>query len=123
MLVNVLLTDGMNLEVNCEGYNPQELVQNVNNQSSTMIAIGDIIAQRHLINRVVPVEEPADVNIEIKTNDGTIIRTFMENYNAQELMKVLNNATDSLVAVGNIIILRYEISRIVPLKKEPVTAG
>lgn len=123
MLVNVLLTDGMNLEVNCEDYNPQELVQNVNNQSSTMIAIGDIIAQRHLINRVVPVEEPADVNIEIKTNDGTIIRTFMENYNAQELMKVLNNATDSLVAVGNIIILRYEISRIVPLKKEPVTAG
>lgn len=122
MLVNVLLTDGMNLEVNCEDYNPQELVQNVNNQSSTMIAIGDVIAQRHLISRVVPVEEPAEVNIEIKTNDGTVIRTLMDNYNAQELMKVLNNATDSLVAVGGIIILRYEISRIVPIKKEVATA-
>lgn len=122
MLVNVLLTDGMNLEVNCEGYNPQELVQNVNNQSSTMIAIGDVIAQRHLISRVVLVEEPAEVNIEIKTNDGTVIRTLMDNYNAQELMKVLNNATDSLVAVGGIIILRYEISRIVPIKKEVATA-
>jgi len=114
MNVQVTMNDGLKITVDMENYNAQEIEEVLNNQSNTMVALGDIIVQRYSITRMVPEEQPAEVNTEIKMNDGTTVETFIEDYNAQTLMNLLNNSSENMIALGDVILQRFSITRIMP---------
>lgn len=59
--------------------------------------------------------------VEIKLNDGVIRNVNIDNYNAHAIAEDLNNPDKHMMAIGDVVVQRYSVVRIVPidLNEEP----
>lgn len=57
------------------------------------------------------------VKVMIKTHDGNQFETEIENYDAKAMANELNNDNNGLTAIGEVVVHRSNIARIVPVKE------
>lgn len=54
------------------------------------------------------------MNATIKLFDNTVIEDVFENYSAQTIADMLNDQTKVMVVIGNSVVQRQQIARVVP---------
>ncbi|WEZ09984.1 hypothetical protein P5663_09140 [Priestia flexa] len=120
MEVQVKMINGLNFETVIEGYDAQVLTETLNNQEYSMVIIGDVIAQRYSVTRVMPKVENQEANVEITLNDNTVIKVYVENYNPLTVLQSINSASGGMVAIGEAVLQASQIVRIMRIKQEAV---
>lgn len=55
-----------------------------------------------------------DNKYEIKMNDGVSIIVVIEGYSAEVIANELNDTEKNMLAIGNVVVQRYSVSRITP---------
>ncbi|MCG7314153.1 hypothetical protein MHL30_13370 [Priestia flexa] len=120
MEVQVKMINGLNFETIIEEYDAQILAETLNNQEYSMVIIGDVIAQRYSVVRVIPKVENPEANVEITLNDNTVIKVYVENYNPLVVLQSINSAGGGMVAIGEVVLQASQIVRIMRIKQETV---
>ncbi|MBN8253857.1 hypothetical protein [Priestia flexa] len=120
MEVQVKMINGLNFETIIEDYAAQVLTEKLNNTEYAMVIIGEVIAQRYSVIRVMPKVENPEANVEITLNDNTVIKVYVENYNPLPVLQSINNAGGGMVAIGEAVLQASQIVRIMRIKQETV---
>lgn len=120
MEVQVKMINGLNFETIIEGYDAQILAETLNNQEYSMVIIGDVIAQRYSVVRVVTKVENPEANVEVTLNDNTVIKVYVENYNPLDVLQSINSAGGGMVAIGEAVLQASQIVRIMRIKQTTV---
>lgn len=55
------------------------------------------------------------MKVAVKLHDGTQFETEVENFDAKSIASELNNDSNSLTAIGDVVVHRSNIARIVPV--------
>jgi hypothetical protein len=61
--------------------------------------------------------------LQIYTNDGKILETEVTDYDAKELATKLSDGSSQYVVVGEIILAKHSLQRIMPVKAESNSAS
>lgn len=56
MLVQIKMNDGETFEVTIENYSAEALAEKINDRASNVIAIGNMVIQKHAVIRIMPVQ-------------------------------------------------------------------
>lgn len=115
MKISIYTNDGNNSTTEIEDYDAEVIVADMEAAEDGLVVIGDAIVPKHTVYRICP-DNPRG-GIAIHTNDGKISYTEMENYNAKEILQKLKAANNALVAIGDVIVSRSAVYRIVPVPK------
>lgn len=120
MEVQVKMINGLSFETSIEEYDAQVLTETLNNQEYSMVIIGDVIAQRYSVVRVVPKVENPEANVEITLNDNTVIKVYEEDYNPLAVLQSINSAGGGMVPIGEVVLQASQIVRIMRIKQDAV---
>lgn len=115
MKVTIYTHDGNNSSTEIEEYDAEAIVTEMEESEDGLVVIGDAIIPKHTVYRICP-ENPRG-GIAVHTNDGKVSYTQIEDYNAKEILQKLKSANNSLVAIGDVIVSRSAVYRIVPVPK------
>ena len=114
MKISIHTNDGGVNTTDIEEYDAEFIVADMDAADDGLVVIGDVIIPKHTVYRISPTNAPR-AGIAIHTNDGQISYTEVENYNAREVLNKLKQANNSLVAIGDVIVSRSAVYRIVPV--------
>lgn len=53
------------------------------------------------------------VNIKVICHDGTVYPTELEEYNPVQIAEMINDESKSVIAIGDVIVHRTNVSRVV----------
>lgn len=119
--------------INQEGFNPANYIEDLNKDTVIMLAIGEILTQKHNIQSIYPVreegdEEPEGIRLEVMTNQmvenengehsNEVLIAYVDEYKAGEISGFFNNARQSFVLIGDIIINKRNANFIIPAASE-----
>lgn len=62
------------------------------------------------------------MKVQVKLHDGGQYETVIVDYDAKRLADEINGQTDGLVAIGDLIVHRGTVARIVPVPEQNNTA-
>lgn len=60
----------------------------------------------------------AKKKVAVKTNDGREQVTEVENYSAKDIVKLLNDPSETMVAIGDVIVNRSFVQSVKPVENE-----
>jgi len=121
MEVQVKVINGLYFETIIEDYDAQNLAETLNNTDYAMVMIGDVIAQRYSVIRVMSKVENQDANVEIILNDNTVIKVYVENYQPLAILQRINSTGGGMVAIGEAVLQASQILRVIRLQQERLT--
>lgn len=55
------------------------------------------------------------MEVEVKTNDGQMFNVTIPDYNAEGMAAKLNDRTNTMIAMGDVVVNRQTIMRISPV--------
>lgn len=116
--INIHLHDSTSLTQEMTTYDANTLLAKLIDPKITVISAGNSVINKNLIKLISPVH-PVDkvwVNpIEIKLHDGLTVKTEDSNFNADELAEQINDSTQNMNLVGDVIVAKGFIKVISPV--------
>jgi soluble P-type ATPase len=115
MQIEVVTVDRQRIYATAEEYDPQPLYEAINDEQDRILIVGDdVIMDRNNVSRIVPVREDGYTpDIQITTVDRQTIGAS-GTFAAREILGALQNDRNRVVLIGDVIIDRNAVSRVMP---------
>jgi hypothetical protein len=117
MNVQFNFLDGGNFKANFADYNPEELLQKLNDRNTTALAMGDSVFAKGIFKSIIPTEATGSEHVKILLNDNTEILAECPDYNAAEVAGQINSRENNFTLIGNVIIFSRVVKMVVPIEQ------
>lgn len=110
------LSNGMRFNLTIPNFSPNEYVKNLNDSQLSMLTVGNVALNKTAINYIGPKVAPENANVMIYLTNGITIKTYVEDFNAEDVSASGNNPLLNVIAIGNIVINKHNVMLVVPIQ-------
>lgn len=113
MEITLSLGNQMSFDISASEFDPVAFTKGLNEPQVKNVTIGSIVANKDAIISIIP-KDQVDPNVTLYLNNGDAVHIRVEDYNAAELTRDLNDPRLTMIVLGNSIINKYMFMMLVP---------
>ena len=115
MKFRILLNNGLTFTFENEDTTADSLGQQLNSENITFFAVGNMMINKQNVTYITGVDVESDAPLyTIYLQNGEMLETHAESFNAGDLSAVLNDRRKQFAVIGNTIVTKNYISLVVP---------
>ena len=113
MEIILSLGNQMSFNISASEFDPVAFAKGLNEPQVKNVTIGSIVANKDAIISIIP-KDQVDPNVTLYLNNGDAVHIRVEDYNAAELTRDLNDPRLTMIVLGDSIINKYMFMMLVP---------
>lgn len=110
--IQIHLNDNTYISASSDSFDVQSTADNLNDQKILALSIGDFVLNKNSI--LAMAVENATPNVKITLQNGLIINTYSDSYQASDITNKMNGAKQ-LITVGETVINKNAIRMVTPI--------
>lgn len=109
---------GLVFTINQDNFDEKKYMESLNDERLLMIAMGDIVMQKHNIENIAPKRDESGTLegtvIDIHMGDGRILQAPVDEYNPNEVASAFNDVRQTFILIGDTIVNRRNVNMLLP---------
>lgn len=112
----IFLSNGMQFNLTTPSYSAEEFAKNLNNNNIQMLTVGNVSINKTAISYVAPKVTPDNANVSVYLNNGNVLKTYINEFDANDISTLGNNPIVNVIAIGDIAINKHMVMMVVPIE-------